>query len=76
MATPSTLPINTRSTTPMSGSNQRRRYVRVSASNIDYTPVVVVANGVFAKLDDNGDVCVFNLAASHILIDVNAFLAE
>jgi hypothetical protein len=34
----------------------------------------IVANSVTAKLDSEGNVCVFTFAASHVLIDASGFL--
>ena len=45
-----------------------------NASNINYTAGAFVANGVTAKLDANGDVCIFTLAAADILVDANGYL--
>jgi hypothetical protein len=44
------------------------------ASSINYSAGSFVANGVTAKLDASGDVCVFTLSASDLLIDVNGFV--
>ena len=45
-----------------------------TASNVNYTPGSFVANGVTAKLDANGDVCIFTLAAADVLVDANGYL--
>ena len=45
-----------------------------NASNINYGPGAVVANGALAKLDAGGDVCIFTLAAADIIVDANGYL--
>ena len=46
-----------------------------TASNINYLPGDVVANSVTAKLDTNGDVCLYTLATTDALIDVNGYIS-
>jgi len=46
-----------------------------TASTINCGPGAVVANGVTAKVDANGDVCIYTLAPTDILIDANGYLA-
>ena len=45
-----------------------------NASNVNYSAGSVVANGVTAKLDANGDVCIYTHARTHILVDVTGFV--
>ncbi len=47
---------------------------RPVASNVNYSAGQVVPNAVLAKVGTNGDVCVFTLAASDFVIDVNGFV--
>jgi hypothetical protein len=46
-----------------------------NASNVNYTAGAFVANGVTAKLDASGNVCIFTLAAADILVDANGYLS-
>ena len=43
------------------------------ASNVNYLAGGVVANAVVAKVGDGGRVCVFSLAASDLVVDVNGW---
>jgi hypothetical protein len=45
-----------------------------TASNVNYSAGSFVANGVVAKLDAEGYVCVFTLASSHLILDVGGFV--
>ncbi len=45
-----------------------------TASSINYGPGVFIANAVTAQLDATGNVCIFTLAATDIIVDVNAYL--
>ncbi len=45
-----------------------------TASNINYLAGQFTANGVAAKLDANGDACIFTLAAADIVVDANGYL--
>jgi hypothetical protein len=47
-----------------------------NASNINFLAGAFVANSVTAKLDANGDVCIFTLTGADLLIDVNAFVGS
>jgi hypothetical protein len=47
-----------------------------TASNLNYTSNLTVANSVIAKIGDNGQVCIFTLAATHLLADVNGYFAS
>ncbi|MEO6569986.1 MAG: hypothetical protein ABIO83_00415, partial [Ilumatobacteraceae bacterium] len=47
-----------------------------NSSSINYGPGDFVANGVTTKLDANGDVCIFTLAATDILIDANGYIGR
>jgi len=49
---------------------------RPNASNINFVGGAVVANGVAAKLDANGDVCIFTMTGADLLIDVNAYVGN
>jgi hypothetical protein len=45
-----------------------------NASNLNYVPGQVVPNGVLAKLDPDGRVCIFTHASMDLLVDVNAYV--
>jgi len=45
------------------------------ASNVNYQPGQVVPNAVLAKVGQGGAICVYTLATTHIVIDVNAWFA-
>ncbi len=47
-----------------------------TASNINYGPGTFIANSVTAKLDANGDVCLFTLATTDALIDINGYITS
>jgi hypothetical protein len=47
-----------------------------NASNINFLAGAFVANSVAAKLDANGDVCIFTLTGADLLIDVNAYVGN
>jgi hypothetical protein len=47
---------------------------RPNASNLNYSPRTVIANSVVARVGRAGEVCVFNLAAQHVVIDVAGWL--
>ena len=46
------------------------------ASNVNYGPGATVANTVVVKLSSSGSLCVFSLAGTDLIVDVNAFLPE
>ncbi len=46
---------------------------RPTASNLNYRPGVEVANAVFAELSASGTVCVYAMADTHVVIDVNGY---
>ena len=48
---------------------------RPTASNVNYLPGQVVPNAVLAKVGQGGAICVFTLATTHLVIDVNAWFA-
>ncbi len=60
---------------------QRAGYVTVwpcgspqpNASNINYEPGATLANSVIAKVGADGKVCIFTLAATDLIVDVNGF---
>lgn len=39
-------------------------------SNLNYAPGQVVANGAITKLSAAGDLCIFNLAPTHLIVDL------
>ena len=47
-----------------------------TASNVNYQPGVFVANGVIAKLDDEGYVCVYSLARADLVVDVGGYVEQ
>jgi hypothetical protein len=48
---------------------------RPNAANINYVGGDVAANAVLAKIGDNGKICVFTLAETDLIIDVNGYTA-
>ncbi|MEO5841465.1 MAG: hypothetical protein ABIQ73_16385 [Acidimicrobiales bacterium] len=46
---------------------------RPNASNINYAAGTTIANLVVAKVGDDGKVCLYTLAATHLIADVNAY---
>ena len=46
---------------------------RPNASNINYFAGNTIANLVIAKIGDDGKVCLYSLAAAHLIVDVNAY---
>lgn len=49
---------------------------RPLTSNINYGPGDVAPNSVFAKIGTGGKVCIFTLAASHLIVDVSGHVPE
>lgn len=49
---------------------------RPTASNLNYRPGIDVANAVFAELSTTGTVCIYSMAATHLVIDVNGFFTS
>ena len=49
---------------------------RPLTSNINYTPSDVAPNSVFAKIGTDGKVCIFTLAAAHLIVDVSGHVPE
>ncbi len=47
---------------------------RPTASNVNYLPGQFVANSVVARLGVGGQVCLFSLATTHLVVDVAGFL--
>lgn len=45
-----------------------------SASNVNYDTTRVVANSAIVQLDEHGDVCVFSLATTDVIVDVTGYL--
>ncbi len=48
--------------------------VMPQASNVNYVPGDVVANSVLAKIGADGKVCIFTIADTDLVVDVNAFI--
>jgi alpha-tubulin suppressor-like RCC1 family protein len=46
---------------------------RPNASNVNYTAGLTIPNLVIAKVGDEGKVCLYSLAATHLIADVNAY---
>jgi alpha-tubulin suppressor-like RCC1 family protein len=46
---------------------------RPNASNVNYTTGQTIPNLVIAKVGDEGKVCLYSLAATHLIADVNAY---
>jgi hypothetical protein len=49
---------------------------RPTASNLNYLPGAVVANSAVAKLDAQGNVCVFSKARANVIVDVAGTLPD
>ncbi|CAE7372713.1 unnamed protein product, partial [Symbiodinium sp. KB8] len=47
-----------------------------TASNLNYVAAQVVPNSVLAKLDDQGEVCIYTEAASHLVVDVTGYVPD
>lgn len=47
---------------------------RPVASSVNYTPGAVVPNAVLAQIGAGGKVCIFTLAATDLVVDVNGFV--
>ncbi|MFT4011548.1 MAG: fibronectin type III domain-containing protein [Nocardioidaceae bacterium] len=47
---------------------------RPLASNVNFQAGAVVPNAVVAKVGDGGKVCIFTVAATHIVVDVNGYV--
>lgn len=45
-------------------------------SSLNYTTGATVANNVLAPLNDDGEVCIFTHAATHLIADVSGYLVE
>jgi hypothetical protein len=46
---------------------------RPSASTINFTPGITVANGIISKVGTNGEVCIYTHQRTHLVIDVNGY---
>ena len=46
---------------------------RPLASNVNYVAGQTVSNGVYAKLDGAGRVCLYTMSATHLVFDANAY---
>ena len=44
-----------------------------NASNLNYTTNQTTPNAVIAKIGDNGQVCIYTLAATHLITDINGY---
>jgi hypothetical protein len=44
------------------------------ASNVNYGPGDVVPNAVLAKIGTGGKVCIYTLAGTDIVVDVNGYV--
>lgn len=51
-----------------------RGTARPTASNVNYSPGQTIANGVIARIGAGGEVCLFNLAPTDVLVDVAGYL--
>ena len=49
---------------------------RPTASNLNYVPGAIVANSAVAKLDPQGNVCVFSKARANVIVDVAGTLPD
>ncbi len=49
---------------------------RPLASNLNYVRGDIVANAILAKVGTNGRVCVYTLATTHIVVDVNGYVSS
>src|SRR5690606_15924589 len=49
---------------------------RPVASSVNYTPGDIVPNGAVIELSNDGDLCIFTKAASHIVLDVTGYLTD
>ena len=47
-----------------------------SASNVNFDTTRVVANSAIVQLDEHGDVCLFSLAATDVIVDVTGYLGN
>ncbi len=45
-----------------------------NAANVNYIGGDVAANAVLAKIGDGGKICVFTLAETDLIIDVNGYV--
>ena len=48
---------------------------RPTASTLNYLPDGTVANGAISRVADDGTICIFTLAAAHIVVDVSGSFA-
>ena len=46
---------------------------RPTASNLNYTAGSTVANAVIVKVGTNGQICIYNQSATHLLADINGY---
>ena len=44
-----------------------------TSSNLNYTTNQTIPNLVIAKIGDNGKICIFTLADTHIIADLNGY---
>jgi alpha-tubulin suppressor-like RCC1 family protein len=48
---------------------------RPEASNVNFSVGDTIANAVFSGIGESGEICVFNSASTHLLVDVSAYEA-
>ena len=51
-----------------------RGSARPTASNVNYAPGATIANAVVARVGTGGEICVFNLAPTDVIVDVAGYL--
>ncbi|MDJ0771268.1 MAG: CAP domain-containing protein [Ilumatobacter sp.] len=44
-----------------------------AASTLNYGAGATIANGMTARVGDNGEICIFTSASTHLVVDVNGF---
>jgi hypothetical protein len=50
--------------------------VRPLASNLNYLPGETVGNEVFAKVGDEGQVCIYSMSATHVVVDLDGWYVD
>jgi hypothetical protein len=48
---------------------------RPNASNLNYSAGQTVANAVISNLGSDGSICIYNSAATQLLVDINGYTA-
>ena len=46
---------------------------RPTASSINFTPGITVANAIITKVGTNGEVCIYTSQRTHLIVDVNGY---